>query len=112
MAIANICFSVSPKFELPTLLGGRRVDPYRSQTVQVVVTLIWIDNVNRLVATVEPVLDERKQHAIFLLVTVEERTYMACFAKLGAGKRNRCRACLHAALLSRGSPASRTATSR
>src|SRR5579862_5852958 len=103
MSVANICFSVSAKFELSTLLGGYGVDAHPSQPVQVVVTLMGIDNVNRLVATVEPVLDEREQHAIFLLVTVEERTYVACFSELGAGKRNRCRVCLHAALLSRGS---------
>src|ERR1700730_1940970 len=87
-AVPKICFGVGPKLELPTLLGGRRVDPYRSQPSQMVVTLIRINEGNRLVATLEPVLNERKQHAILFVGAIEERTDMTCFAKLGAGKGN------------------------
>jgi hypothetical protein len=36
---------------------------------------------------------------------MEERTDMACFAELGAGKANRWRSLLHGEYLSHGSPA-------
>jgi hypothetical protein len=64
-----------------------------------VVTLIRIHDVNRLVATLEPVLNERKQHAILFLVAIEKCTDMTHFAELGAGKGNRCCGLLHGVLL-------------
>ena len=42
------------------------------------------------VATLEPVLNEWKQHTILFIVAIEERTHVPCFVKLGAGKGNRC----------------------
>ena len=53
-----------------------------------VVPLIRINEVNRLVATLEPVLNERKQHAILFVGAIEERTDMTSCAKLGSGKGN------------------------
>jgi hypothetical protein len=53
-----------------------------------VAALIPINDMNRLVTTLEPVLNERKQHAILFVGAIEERTDMTCFAKLGAGKGN------------------------
>jgi hypothetical protein len=44
--------------------------------------------VNSFVAGFQPVLYERKQHAIFFLVTVEKCADVTGFAELGAGKRN------------------------
>jgi hypothetical protein len=55
-----------------------------------VATLIRIHDVNRLVATLEAVLNERKQHAILFIVAVEKRADMANFAEFGAGKGNGC----------------------
>jgi hypothetical protein len=81
-AVSKICFGVDPNLELPTLLGSRRVDAYHGQPLHVVVTLIWIHDVNRFVATLEPVLNERKQHAIFLVVAIEKRADMTHFAEL------------------------------
>jgi hypothetical protein len=65
-----------------------RGNPYCSQPLQMVLTLIRINHVNRLVATLEPILNERKQHAILFVVAVEERTNMTCFLELGASKGN------------------------
>jgi hypothetical protein len=53
-----------------------------------VTMLIRIHDVNRLVATLEPVLNERKQDAIFLVVAIEKRADMTHFAELGASKGN------------------------
>jgi hypothetical protein len=50
-----------------------------------VVTLIRIHDVNGLVATSEPVLNERKQHAILFVVAIEKCADMTYFAELGAG---------------------------
>ena len=68
------------------MLGDRRVNPHRRQTLQMVAMLIWTDNMNRFVAMIESVFDERKQHAIFLVVVIEKRAYMAHFCELGARK--------------------------
>src|SRR4051812_12426387 len=55
-----------------------------------VAALIGIHEVNRFVATLEPILDERKQHAIFLILAVKERAHMTYLAELGSRKGNRC----------------------
>ena len=75
-AVPKVGFDVGPQLELTALLGGP-VDPCRRQPLQMVVTLIRTDHMNRLVATLEAVRDERKQHAIVLVVAVEERAHMA-----------------------------------
>src|SRR5256885_1541092 len=38
-AVAKIRFGVAPKLELPTLLGGDRIDPCCSQTLQMIMML-------------------------------------------------------------------------
>jgi hypothetical protein len=78
-AVSKVCFGVSQELQLPALLGGRRIDACRSQALQMVAMLARVDDVNRFVATLEAVLDERKQHAIFFVVTVEERAHMTYF---------------------------------
>src|SRR6266851_6960551 len=88
MAVPKVRFGVGPKLELPTLLSSRRVDPHSCQPLQMVASLTRINDVNRLVATLEPVLNERKQHAILFIVAVEKRTDMTCSAELGARKGN------------------------
>jgi hypothetical protein len=94
-AVTKICFRIGLNLELPTLLGGCRVDPYLNQPLLMVMMLIRINDVNRLVTTLEPVLNERKQHAILFVVAVEERTDMTYFVKLGTGKMNGRRGRLH-----------------
>ena len=39
-AVPKVRFGVDAKLQLPALLGGRRVDPCRSQPLQMVVALI------------------------------------------------------------------------
>src|SRR5882762_4199686 len=93
--VPKIGFDVRPQLELSARLCGGRVDPCGCQALQMVTALIRIDDVNRLVATLKPLLDERKQHAILLVLAVEECADMACFAKLRAGKGNGRRVPLH-----------------
>src|SRR5215467_2701099 len=88
MAVPKVRFGVGFELELTTLLGGCRVDTCRNQTVQVVVPLFRVNNVNRLVATPEPVLNERKQNAVLFFFTVKKCAHMTCFVELGASKRN------------------------
>ena len=54
---------------------------------------------NRLVATLESVLNEREEHAILFVVAIEKYADMTYFAELGACKGNRCCRFLHAVLL-------------
>ena len=58
-AVPKVSFGVDPNLELSTLLGGRWIDSDCGQPLQMVVTLIRIHDVNRFVATLEPVLNER-----------------------------------------------------
>src|SRR5438132_8781069 len=94
-AVPKIGFDVRPQLELSARLCGGRVDPCGCQALQMVTALLRIDDVNRLVATLKPLLDERKQHAILLVLAVEECADMACFAELRAGKGNGRRVPLH-----------------
>ena len=55
-AVTKIRFSVGPKLELPTLLGGARINPYPGQTSQMIMMVRRIYDVNCLVATFEAVL--------------------------------------------------------
>jgi|SRR5580698_7992586 hypothetical protein len=64
-----------------------------------VLVSIRIHDVDRLVATLKPVLDEGKQNSILLIVAVEKRTDMTRFAEFGAGKGNGCGDLLHRAFL-------------
>jgi hypothetical protein len=66
-----------------------------------VVTLIRIHDVNRFVATFEPVFNERKQHAILFFGTIEKCADVTHFAELGTGQGNWCCVLLHAVLLAK-----------
>jgi hypothetical protein len=44
--------------------------------------------VNRLVATLEAVLNEREQYPVLFLFTIEKCADMTSLAELGAGKRD------------------------
>jgi hypothetical protein len=98
-AVAKIRFGVVSKLELPTLLGGRRINPYPSQTSQMIMMLRRIYDVNRLVATLEPVLYEWQQYAVLFVVAVKKRADMAYFAELRAGKGNWRQGLLHGVYL-------------
>jgi hypothetical protein len=80
---------------LSALPGGIRINPYRSQTLQMILMLPRIYNVNRLVATLEPVLYEWQQHAILFVVAVKKRTDVPYFAEHGTGKGNWRHSFLH-----------------
>ena len=100
-AVPKVRFSVDAELQLPAPLGGGRVDSYRSQPLQMVTALIRINDVHGLVATLESVLNERKQHAILFVVAIEKRADMTYFAERGAGKGNGCRGPLHGVFLPR-----------
>lgn len=57
--------------------------------------LAWINDVDGFVAALEAVLNERQQHAILFLITVEKRAHMTDISELGAGERNRGCGALH-----------------
>ena len=54
---------------------------------------------NRLVATLEPVLYEWQQYAILFVVAIKKRTDMTYFAELRAGKGNWRHGLLHGVFL-------------
>ena len=76
MPVTEVYFSIRLKFELPALLCDCYIDSCVGQPLQMIVVRIWIDHVNRLTATFQPVFDKRKQHAIFFIITTEECTGM------------------------------------
>jgi hypothetical protein len=45
-----------------------------------IATLIWIHDMNRLVAALEPIFNERQQYAILLVIAVEKRADVTDFA--------------------------------
>ena len=89
-AIGKIDFGVGPKLELPALLRGRWIDARASQSLEMVWTLLRVQNVNGFVTAFQAVLYKREQDAIFFLINVEERADVAGFAELGAGEGNGC----------------------
>src|ERR1700674_3469134 len=64
-----------------------------------IMMLRGIYDVNRLIATLKPVLYEWKQHAVLFVVAVEKRTDVTYVAQLGTGKGNWCHGVLHGAYL-------------
>jgi hypothetical protein len=44
------------------------------------------DDVDRLMAAVEAILNEWQQNTVFFVLTIEERTDMACLIEVGTGK--------------------------
>src|SRR5258708_12691064 len=57
--------------------------------------LIRINDVNRLVSPLEPIPNERQQHAILFVIAIEKRADMTCLAKLRSGQRDGRRAFSH-----------------
>ena len=73
---------------LSALLRSRRVDSYLSQALEVVLTLIRINHVNRLVAALESIFYEWEQDPILFVGAVEESADMTRFVELGTSKGN------------------------
>jgi hypothetical protein len=99
VTVTKICFGVGSKLELTAALSVRRIDACRSQALQMIVTLSWTYHVDRLIATLEPLLYEWKQHAVLFVVAVEKRTDVTYVAQLGTGKGNWRHGVLHAVYL-------------
>src|SRR5471030_701883 len=49
-AVAKVRVRARPNLELAGLLSGGRIDPDRRQSLQMIVTLVWVDYVDRLIA--------------------------------------------------------------
>ena len=88
VAIRKVDFGIGAKLELPALLHVRRVNARASQALQMVLMLVWIEDVNGFIAGVQAVFYERKKDAIFFFIIVEECADVTRLAQLGAGKRN------------------------
>ena len=71
-AIRKVDLSIDAKLQLSALLRSRRVDPCVSEALEVILTLIGINNVNGLVATLESIFYEWEQDAILFVGAVEE----------------------------------------
>ena len=95
VTVTKIRFGVGSKLELPTLLGSDRIDPYCSQTLQMIMMLRGIYDVNCLVATLEPILYKRQQYAILFVIAVKKCADMTYSVELRAGKGNWRHGLLH-----------------
>jgi hypothetical protein len=90
-AVAQVRFGVGSKFKLTALPGGDRVDAFGSQSLEVIVMLIGVNDVDCPVAAGESVLNKRKQDTISFVGAVKEGTDMPYLAELGAGEGDGCR---------------------
>jgi hypothetical protein len=99
VTVSKIGFGVGSKLELPTLLGGGRIDACRSQASKMIVMLSGIYHVDGLIAALKAVLYEWKQRAVLFVVAVEKRTDVTYVAELGAGKGNWGHGVLHGVYL-------------
>jgi hypothetical protein len=100
-AVAKVDLGVGAKLELTSLLGRCRLDPRLCQPSEVVLALLRVNDMDGFVATLETVLNERKQDPILFLVATEKRADMTGFPELGTSKGNR-RHILHRAFLPNG----------
>jgi hypothetical protein len=96
-AVPEVGLGVGAKLELSALLRGCRIDPSFGQALQMVGVLIRIHDMDGFVATLEPVLYERKQYSVLFLVAIEKRADMTRFAELRTGKGNGYRDPFHGA---------------
>ncbi len=94
-AIRKVDIRVHAKLELSILLRSLRVDPYFSQALEVVLTLMRIHHVNGLVAALESIFYEWEQDPILFVGAIEESADMTRLVELGTSKRNGRRSFLH-----------------
>ena len=71
-AVAKISVGVGFDLQLPPLLSGGRVDTRDRQSAQMLLLLMGIDDLNGLIAALQAISDERKQHAILFIVAGEK----------------------------------------
>jgi hypothetical protein len=69
------------QFELAAIARGGDIDSGRRQPLDVLVTSLGVDSVDGLLAALEAVLNERKQHPILIIMVVEKRADMTWRAK-------------------------------
>jgi hypothetical protein len=89
MAVSNIDLILVPEIELTVLLGVGYVDAGRLDTPHMVITLFGIDDVEGLLASLEALLNEGKQHAVPFLRGVKKGANTPVFAKTCTGDPNR-----------------------
>src|SRR6266480_4441643 len=80
--VAQIDIIPTTQVELAALLSRGHIDSGGGQPPPVFVTEFGIDDMKGLMAALEPVLDERKHHAILLISRMKKSTDMALRAKL------------------------------
>src|SRR6202034_4481052 len=94
-AFRKIDFGIRPNLQLSALLRNRCIDARGRQALKVVLTLILINNVDCLLATLESVSYEWEQDPILFVRAVEKSADMTRLIDLGTSKRNRRRDLLH-----------------
>ena len=85
MAVSNIDLIPVPELALTVLLGVGHIDAGRLDTPHVVITLLGIDDVEGLLAALEALRNEGKQHAVLFLRGVKEGADVPVFAKTCTG---------------------------
>jgi hypothetical protein len=85
MTVSNINLIPVPELELTVLLGVAHIDAGRLDTPHMVITLLGIDDVEGLLAALEALLNEGKQHAVLFLRGVKEGANMPVFAETCTG---------------------------
>jgi hypothetical protein len=80
-AIAQIHITPVAQLELAALLYGVDIDTSRRQPLSMFMTQVGIDDMQALVAALEPVFDERKYHPILLVGRVKEGADVTLCAK-------------------------------
>jgi hypothetical protein len=81
MAVSNIDLIPVLELELTVLLGVAHIDAGRLDTSHVVITLLGIDDVEGLLASLEALLNEGKQRPVLFLTGVKKGANMPVFAK-------------------------------
>jgi hypothetical protein len=80
-AIAEKCIGPVMQFKLAVPFRGGCIDPGGCHTLEMIDTSCRIDDMERLVAALESVFDERERHIVLVLTAVEEGTDMTSLAK-------------------------------
>jgi hypothetical protein len=88
-AIEQIGVGVDAEFQLAAALCSHSVDSGSGQVPDMAIVALSADDMDRLMAAVEAILNVWQENAIFFVLTIEERTDMACLIEVGTGKRYR-----------------------
>jgi hypothetical protein len=85
-AIAEIGVGIDAKFELAAAPCFHGVDSGSGQVPDMAIVALGADDMDRLMAAVEAILNEWQQNTVFFFLTIEERTDMTCLIEVGTGK--------------------------